>query len=173
MWASVEAVRIIGADFHETVNCDDRPPGCDGVVNDGWTVIDGAVLLRNWYRSYFGERSRFSELMDYEIAVNGRGIPDMDLVETGEALVARLLRRGVAFAWEALHEQYRQLPDVRMTAYISAAPTLVDPDHYTGNVTFCEVRPAWPPYVDPKRLTDEIIIALFTEDCEKPLPGSG
>jgi hypothetical protein len=142
-------------------------------------VLDGAILLTDWYESYYGERARFPETMDYEIAVNGRGIPDYDLVELGEARVSRLLRRGVAFAWAALHEQHRQLPDIRMAARISAAPIwvdlddpddLMDPDGFTGYVTFYAMRSGRPLYTDLVRLTDDVVVALFTEDCGQPLP---
>jgi len=51
-------------------------------------------------------------------------------------------------------------------------PTLVDPDYFTGNVTFCTRRPGQLAYIEPGRLADEIVTALFTEDCEKPLPAS-
>jgi hypothetical protein len=167
---SAGAARIMGSGFLQTVTRNDLVPELQGVVSRGWVVIEHATLLAAWYESYFGERSRFPETMDYEVAVNGRGIPDMDLVEIGEARVSRLLRRGVAFAWAALHEQRNQLPGVGVTAYIFAAPTLVDPDHFTGNVTFCAVRAGQPLYINPAHLTDEIVVSLSTVDCEKPLP---
>lgn len=169
-WVSAEAARIVGSNFLATITQDDLMPEFEAPVSRGWTVVDDAVLLISWYKSYFGERSEFPETIDYEAAVNGRGIPDMDLVDVGRARVFRLLRRGVAFAWAALREQHRQFPEVTMAAYISAAPTFVDPDHFTGNVTFCSVRPGQQLYVDPDRVADEIVVALFTEDCVQPLP---
>jgi hypothetical protein len=169
-WMSSEAARIMGFGFLQTLTQADLIPEFQAPISRGWVVVDGATLLRAWYESYFGERSRFSEIIDYEVAVNGRGIPDIDLIEMGQARVSRLLRRGVAFAWAGLHEQHRQLSDARMAAYISAGPTLVDPEVFTGNVTFCAVRRGQPEYIDPSRLLDEIVIALFTEDCEKALP---
>ncbi|WFE66194.1 hypothetical protein [Micromonospora sp. WMMD714] len=132
--------------------------------------IADATLLKAWYESYYGDRSRFPEVMDYEISVNGRGIPDIDLSDVGEERVVRLLRWGTAFAWAALHEQRIKLPEVAVAAYVSAAPTLVDPDHFTGNVTFCTIYSGQAPYIDPAQLSDEIVVSLSTEDCEKPLP---
>ncbi|MFI9643748.1 hypothetical protein ACIG87_27450 [Micromonospora sp. NPDC051925] len=166
---SAEAAKIMGRGFFQTVGQDDLLPEFQPVLDSGWTVVNGAILLKGWYESYFGERSRFLETIDYEVSVNGRGIPDLDLAEAREARVPMLLRRGVAFAWAALHVQRSQLPDAKMAAYISAAPTLVDPDYFTGNVTFCAQRPGQLPYIEPERLTEEIVAALFTEDCEKPL----
>ncbi|MDX6743537.1 hypothetical protein [Actinocorallia sp. A-T 12471] len=109
--------------------------------------------------------------MDLEISVNGRGIPDLDLLEEGEARAATLLRRGTAFAWAALNVQYRHLPQVRMVAYISASPTLFDPDYFTGNVTFCRLRDGQPPYMDPAGRADEFVVALTADDCIRPLSG--
>ncbi|MEU8001041.1 hypothetical protein AB0B66_07755 [Catellatospora sp. NPDC049111] len=167
---SVRAGRIAGADLVSTVTRDDLVPEWADVVSRGWTVSDRAVLLGAWYMSYHGDRSSFSETMDYEAAVNGRGIPDLDLTVEGQERAAMLLRRGVAFAWAALHEQHRQLPEVEVAAYISSAGTLVDPDHFTGNVTFCAVRPGQPPYIDPAQLTDDIVVSIATGDCVGPLP---
>lgn len=169
-WMSVEASRIVGSDFLQTITRDDLEPFFEKPLSCGWVVIDDAVLLKNWYKSYRGERARFSETLDYEVAVNGRAIPDLDLVEEGEARAARLLRRGVAFGSAALHEQSRQLRDMRLGAYLTAGRTLADSDRFLGNMAFCALRPGCPLYIDPASLTDEIVIALFTEDCEAPLP---
>ncbi|MFI0447477.1 hypothetical protein [Actinomadura sp. 6N118] len=167
---STDASRIVGSDFLRTISRNDLIPDLQGPIDRGWTVSDGATLLRAWRESYFGERGRFSEVIDYEAAVNGRGIPDMDLDAVGEARVVHLLRRGVAFAWAALCKQYREYPGIRMAGYISAAPTLVDPDHFTGNVTFCTMRPDRAAYIDPDRTAGDIVIVLFTEDCKEYLP---
>ncbi|WP_433183576.1 hypothetical protein [Actinoallomurus sp. CA-150999] len=166
---SAEAARIVGSGFLQTVTRGDLFVRYEATLSCGWMVVDDAVLLTSWYENYHGRRARFSEITDYEIAVNGRGTPDDDFLEEGEACVSRLLRRGVAFAWAALYGQHRQVPQVRMAAYVSAAPTLLEPDHFTGNVTFCVMRSGCPLYIDPARLTDEIVIALFTEDCGQPL----
>jgi hypothetical protein len=135
-------------------------------------TIDGAVLLTSWYESYHGERSRLPELLDYEIAVNGRGIPDLDLVEEGEARVFRLLRRGLAFAWAALHQAHMDLPGTTLVSYISASPTLMDPDHFTGNVTFCSTSPGQPAHLDPAHVTTDLVVALSTTDCNHQLPNA-
>jgi hypothetical protein len=168
-WISVGAGGIAGPGVLE-VTRKDLIPELQAVVSRGWGVVDDAILLVAWYEGYFGDRSRFPDVMDYEAAVNGRGIPDIDLIEVGEARVSRLLRRGLAFAWAALHEQRNQLPEVEVAAYVSAAPTLVDPDHFTGNVTFCAERPGWPPYIDPMHSVDEIVVSISTGDCKNPLP---
>lgn len=172
-WISAEAARVVGADFLQSLSLDDFPIEFEGVVHGGWTTIEGAVLLASWHKSYFGSRSRFRELMDYEIAVNGRGIPDLDLSEIGMDRVRHLVRRGAAFAWEALYKQKRQFSDIKLASYISAAPTLVDPDYYTGNVTFCTIRAGQPLYIDQRHAGNDVVVALFTEDCSHRLPERG
>ncbi|MFF4594456.1 hypothetical protein [Amycolatopsis sp. NPDC001319] len=170
-WMSSEAARIAGADLLDVVRQSDVVVELSGVVEQGWVTVDDAHLLEAWYQSYFGNRGRFSAVIDYEAAVNGRGIPDLDLSGTGEPRVSRLLRSGVAFAWAALFRQNTDLPDVRMAAYVSAGPTLFDPEHFTGNVTFCTVPLGQPGYTDPMKLGEEdIVVALFSEDCRRPLP---
>lgn len=47
----------------------------------------------------------------------------------------------------------------------------MNPDQFTGNVTFCAVRAGQPLYIDPAHLTDEIVVSLSTADCEKPFSG--
>ena len=172
-WISAEAARIVGADFLQSLDLGDFPVEFEGAVHGGWAVTDGVTLLASWRKSYFGSRSRFRELIDYEIAVNGRGIPDLDLTEMGVNRVRQLVRRGAAFAWEALYKQRCQLPDIKLASYISAAPTLVDPDYYTGNVTFCTIRAGQPLHIDARSADNEVVVALFTEDCDHPLPKRG
>ncbi|MET7993368.1 hypothetical protein ABZU76_20965 [Amycolatopsis sp. NPDC005232] len=170
---SSEAARMAGSDFFDALRKNDVVVELRGVIERGWITVDGAHLLEAWYRSYFGDRDRFSEVIDYEAAVNGRGIPDLDLTEIGESLVSLLLGRGVAFAWAALHQQNDDLPAVWMAAYISAGPTLFDPDKFTGNVTFCTVPLGRPGYIDALKVTKEdIVVALFSEDCRHPLPAT-
>jgi hypothetical protein len=164
-WLSTEAERIGGAQIVQTLRRHDLTPELDAVVRHGWRVIDEAVLLSAWYESYHGDRSTFPQVMDYEVAVNGRAIPDLDLAEDRHVRVPALLRRGMAFAWRALHAQHNQFPDIAMSAYISVSPTLFDPDYFTGNVTFTAVRPGERPYIDRAFLSAEIVAAIRTADC--------
>ncbi|EEP71891.1 hypothetical protein MCAG_02218 [Micromonospora sp. ATCC 39149] len=154
-----------GAHILETLRRHDLTPELDTVVRHGWRIIDGAVLLASWYESYHGDRLTFSEAMDYEVAVNGRGIPDLDLTEDRYVRVPRLLRRGMAFAWSALRMQHSQFPDIEVSAYVSISPTLFDPDYFTGNVTFCAMRYGERPYIAQELVNDEIVAAIFTKDC--------
>lgn len=164
-WLSAEAEMVGGTHILGTLSRHELTPELDVVVRQGWRIVDGAVLLSSWYESYHGDRSTFSETMDYEVAVNGRGIPDLDLTEDRYVRVPRLLRRGMAFAWSALHVQHSQFPDIEMSAYVSVSPTLFDAEYFTGNVTFCSVRHGERPYIDRELLKDEIVAAIFTRDC--------
>jgi hypothetical protein len=166
---SDRSVRLLGQNFLSTLSMGDLCPIYTPVLDRGWTIVGDAVLLASWHESYHGDRARFPTTLDYEISVNGRAIPDLDLLEEGETRAASLLRRGTAFAWAALHKQHRQLPEVDMMAYVSAAPTLFDPDYFTGNVTFCRLRPGRPLYIDPASRATEFVISLVTGDCVAPL----
>ncbi|WP_199510608.1 hypothetical protein [Nucisporomicrobium flavum] len=164
-WLSAEAEAVGGTHVLSTLRRHDLTPELDAVVKQGWRVVGGAVLLSAWYDSYHGDRSTFPHVMDHEVAVNGRGIPDLDLTEAQRERVPALLRRGIAFSWSALHVQHQQLPDVEMSAYVSVSPALFDADYFTGNVTFCAVRHGERSYIAREFLKDEIVVAIFTRDC--------
>lgn len=140
------------------------------VIDEGWVRDDGAILLAAFRASYFGERSTFRTIGDYELAVNGRGIPDLDLETQGPERVPLLMRRGCAFAWTALHTACSVMPESPMMARISAAPVLMDPDTFTGHVSFISCRFADAMGWD--RITDRsgIQIVLSSEECARPLP---
>lgn len=118
------------------------------VFDDSWFELDGAVLLRGWHASYHGDRARFTDTTGYELAVNGRGIPEWGLPEEGEARIEGLRSRGVAFAEAALKKAETDLPHVEVVAYVYFSVILFEGDRRTGSVTFCAARPGDPPYVD-------------------------
>ncbi|WP_405160315.1 hypothetical protein OG203_28315 [Nocardia sp. NBC_01499] len=172
---SSEAIRIAGPDLLDTITEADLLSDLRAVAEGGWLILDDTVLLRRWYASYHGDRGHRNAI-DYEIAVNGRGVPDFDIADSGEACVPLLLRRGAAFAWSALHKAHHELPEVRLAAYISVSPMLVDidplrfdTDHHTGTMTFCALGPDRRLHIDPAQATD-CVVAIFSEDCAEPLP---
>ncbi|GAA0965487.1 hypothetical protein [Actinocorallia libanotica] len=166
---SESTIQLLGRNFLRTLRKADLCPHYGPVLERSWMVIDDAVVLTGWYESYHGDRAKFPATTDYEIAVNGRGIPDADLLQEGRELATTLLRRGAAFAWAALHEQHRRLPEMCMAAFVSATPTLYDPNVFTGNVTFCRLHPGKPPYTDPARTPAELVLPLTTNDCTVPM----
>lgn len=133
---SRDAQEILGRDFLQTVHSSDMPSLFRETVHRGWTVEGDALLLTSFREAYFGERSKFSTASDYETAVNGRGVPDLDIEAVGRERIRLLMCRGVAFAWNALHSVNLLFPGRLVTARISSAPIIMDPDTYTGYVTF-------------------------------------
>lgn len=146
---------------------EDLYPGYQTVVADGWlTQEDGAVLLRAFREGYHGDRASFQYVEDYEAAVNGRAIPDLDLPQTAALRVPLLARRGLAFAWQALCVLNTQLPGTQAVGYVSIAPVLFDPQVVVGSVTFCSLRDAQPPYRDRMLLDPhEIVFAVDSDEC--------
>jgi hypothetical protein len=118
------------------------------VFDDSWFELDGAVLLKGWHANYHGNRARFVDTTGYELAVNGRGIPEWGLAQEGQARVDQLRSRGVAFAEAALKKAETDLPHVEVVGYVYFSVILFEEDRRTGNVTFCAVRPGDPPYGD-------------------------
>ena len=149
---------------------DDLLPGYRAVVNGGWEIDDGAVLLRRFHKSYHGDRERFHDVTSYESAVNSRGIHDQDLELATEPLTRRLMARGLAFAWAALAEANRTLPDVSLTAYVYVQPTLYDPAIVTGFVGFSSPHEGELPYLDVEQMETGVFVSLESADCEVPLP---
>ncbi|RJL35857.1 hypothetical protein [Bailinhaonella thermotolerans] len=169
MMISSRASELVGEDVIRTLSSDDVPPGLRTVIDEGWRVVDGAVVLSAFHKSYHGDRARFTSVHGYEFAVNGRGIPDDDIRATEIAGIARLMRRGIAFAWEALHRARTQVPGVEVFGYVSVAPVIMDPEDHTGNVTFSTpTRPGIPDL----QVTESqgIIAALTADECRLPLP---
>jgi hypothetical protein len=176
-WMSTEAVRLAGGDVLDSVTDADLTPDLPDVTARSWTVLDDVLVLRSRYESYLGDRGDRPAFV-YESAVNGRGIYDLDLVDRSATSVPILLRRGLAFAWAALHHANHELPGNSLAAYVSVAPmadldgsALVwNTDHYTANGTFVTRRPGQPPYIDPQTVGDYVIVELLAEDCAQPFP---
>jgi hypothetical protein len=74
--------------------------------------LGGALLLGALRCSYSGRRSLFTDVTSYEAAVDGRGVPDMDLPYRGPRRVDMLIRRSYSFACEAL-SQLSRIPEPR------------------------------------------------------------
>ena len=167
---SADALKVLGSDFLQGIRTSDMYSPLRAVVDEGWEMEGDAALLVGFRESYFGERSRFSTTGGYETAVNGRGIPDLDIAELGEECIHRLMRRGTSFAWEALYAANMLLPGISLISRISAAPILMDPDYFTGYVTFCSSRFSDDAGIGVAIGQSGIQILISSEDCIKPLP---
>ncbi|WP_331755935.1 hypothetical protein [Streptomyces anulatus] len=167
---SPSAQEILGKDFLNTVNASDRCDSLCEVVATGWVLDEGATLLSAFRESYVGDRASFSGIGSYEAAVNGRGIPDLDLTGTGDEQIRMLMRRGTAFAWDALHATSVLPWAPPLLARISAAPVLMDPDTWTGYGTFFSSQFEGDLGLDANADLPGIQIVLSSIDCANPLP---
>ncbi|MCP2342140.1 hypothetical protein [Actinomadura rupiterrae] len=138
------------------------------VIEAGWVLDDGAALLVAYRRSYFGRRP--AEAVDWELAVNGRGIPDGDITACGDERIRLLMRRGMAFAWEALHALGTSAPGHPMIARVSASEVLSEPGAFTGYVSFFSAEFADAMGVGRGGEGDGVLVYLTSEECTQPLP---
>jgi hypothetical protein len=150
----------------------DIPELFQAAISEGWVVDEtGAYLLKLFLRGFFGSRDSFTDLTGYEAAVNGRGVPDLDLAEEGASRVQVLARRAYAFAWMALFSLRDIRDHAEVSAYISVGPTLMDENLYTASVTFCASHDGEHPYIaDMDKLTMNAVLTLDSKECYKPLP---
>jgi hypothetical protein len=148
----------------------DLPHGFAEVIDQGWMVDTGAVLLKRFYDSYHGDLDRFSDIVGYEIAVNGRAIPDMDLDPASFNAIRVLFRRGVSFAWEALNKLQEAELAHDVAAYVTVTPTLFDPEQFTGSVTFCSIGRTSTPYMDPESDSGSLVVSLDSSESRGALP---
>jgi hypothetical protein len=139
------------------------------VIEDGWVLDDGAALLVAFRRSYFGSRS--AEAVDWELAVNGRGIPDDDITVYADERIRLLMRRGVAFAWEALRALGESIPGHPMIARVSTGEVMTSPGEFTGYVSFFSAAFADAMCVGRWNEGDGVLVYLFSDECTEPLPG--
>lgn len=163
---SSEAKCLFGLDFIRAAEASDVYPSLQYVIDSGWVSDGGAILLAAFRDSYFGERSAFTDTGSYELAVNGRGIPDLDIVVQGVERIRVLMRRGVAFGRAALScANLANVSDAPVLARVSVAPTLMDQELFTGYVTFFSSRFARGLGAGPDSRLPGIQVVLSSEDC--------
>ncbi|MEU8347097.1 hypothetical protein AB0C74_35815 [Spirillospora sp. NPDC048832] len=167
---SPDAELALGSDFLRHLRAADIYPALRAVVRRGWVADEGATLLSAFRDSYFGDRSAFSTVGEYEAAVNGRGIPEDGIESSGLEGTWQLMRRGTAFAWSALHAAKTSCRGAALISRISVSPTLYDPDVVTGYVTFFAADFADALGVRPLGEGQGIQILLESADCLEPLP---
>lgn len=171
-WINEQAAHLDADWMLTSLVADDVPGDLLRVIGEGWAERDGAHVLVAWHDSYYGSRDRFRSARAYESSVNGRAIPDSDLLTAESGARESLLRRGMAFGWTALRQQSIDLPGLVMISEVSLAPMLFDAATWTGNVTFytAESSVDWPSeYLSGG---DEVVVLLRTEECLAPLRAS-
>jgi hypothetical protein len=156
------------------VSRDDIPSQFRAVATGGWTQdTDGALLLGALHRSYSGRRSLFTDVTSYEAAVNGRGVPDMDLPDHGPRRVDMLIRRSYSFACEALSQLSRIPEPPLVTAFISIAKTWTEDPVFVGTVTFWARHEGENPYFEVSDTDpDNATMSLELADCDVRGPAS-
>lgn len=136
----------------------------------GWVRDEEGAWLLEYFRSrHFASRSTFADTASYEASVNGRGIPDVDLPDSGTLRAVKLSRRGYAFAQAALRS-LSSIPGhpATMKAYIliCSAGGCSNSDRYVGTVTFASSRRGQADYLDDvEEITDCAVLVLDMSDC--------
>jgi hypothetical protein len=140
------------------------------VVQGGWTVENGAHLLTALYSNYSGAgQSDFGDVIHYEATVNGRGMMDYDLPDSGPARSMSLLDRSLSYACTALLAASVSSP-FPVLAYISLSEGGLDDDLLTAHVTFCSRRLGLSPYVqDMDSYTHEALMEISQHDASAML----
>jgi hypothetical protein len=133
------------------------------VAGRGWTVgSDGAVLLTELTEGTVGS---FFDVVQEETSVNGRGMTDYDLPESGQSREEQLLRRCLAYSFACLESAADQFGKNSVCAYVSLSMGGLDDDVLTANVTFSSHHPGLPPYVeDIESYSREALLEIQLED---------
>ncbi|MET7730913.1 hypothetical protein ABZT02_06055 [Streptomyces sp. NPDC005402] len=148
------------------------------VVQGGWTVENGAHVLTALYSNYSGAvQSEFGDVVHFEATVNGRGMMDYDLPDSGPERLKSLLDRSLAYACTALLAAPVSGP-WPVLGYISLSEGGIDDNLLTAHVTFCTRRVGLPPFVqDMDSYTHEALMEISQRDAPAMLarnsPSSG
>jgi hypothetical protein len=142
---------------------EDIPPIFLEVVNEGWSyTANGARVLTGLIPDV---ASSYFDLLQEETSINGRGMTDYDLPQTGSARTVTLLRRCFSYAFACLREAEKAFGDQGVRAYVSLSLGGVNEDMMTANVTFCTPHPSVPPYIrELERVQNEAVAELALGD---------
>ena len=145
----------------------DVPFPFQGILREGWcTTENGARVLRTLWQGYNGRISEFSDIVHFEVFINGRGMTDYDLPEQESERIPPLLRRSVAYACAGLRNSQRD-SEVQMKSYISLSLGGLDDRTLTAHVTFCGEHAGVPPYIDDVHaFQSEALMEVSPGDCE-------
>ena len=148
-------------------SCSSAPQLLEELTTPGWTIEEGgAHLLTASLSGYHGSRSSFNDTTGYEASVNGTGIPDWDIKETGTEFERELLIRAISYARSALRKLQEAEPESDMTAIISLSKTSPEVARTTAHVTFVLPRADESRYIDDvEKYTGEAILIFTGSDC--------
>jgi hypothetical protein len=151
----------------------DLPEPFRRATSEGWLRDEhGAWLLKYFLETYSSSPAAFADVTGYEAAVNGRGVPDIDLTSDGLDRARDLAKRAYAFARVALYRLSRVPGHPLAAAYVSISSLEMDGDEiYTGSITFTTPHEGEPRYVDNvEELTSNAVLMVDISDCIEPLP---
>ncbi|MFF1764060.1 hypothetical protein [Streptomyces sp. NPDC058249] len=153
---------------------DDIPAAFRAIVAEGWIVDEcGAQLLKSLRSGYSGATcDEAGDVVHFEATVNGRGMMDYDLPQSGPDRQNQLMRRSLAYACAALQAAPAN-HEWPVLGYVSLSEGGLDDDLQTAHVTFCSSRPSVPRYVeDLDAYTQEALLEVSREDAAALLSGS-
>ncbi|WP_393084858.1 hypothetical protein [Streptomyces sp. LN704] len=150
----------------------DIPPPFRDIAGRGWTMgSEGAVLLTELAEGTVGS---FFDVIQEETSVNGRGMTDYDLPESGHDREERLLRRCLAYSFACLESAAGQFGENSVSAYVSLSMGGLDDDVLTANVTFSSRHPGLAPYVeDIESYANEALLEIRRGDYSATTGVSG
>ncbi|MEV5531429.1 hypothetical protein [Streptomyces prunicolor] len=166
------------SEFLETVERiaqeEDVPDSFRAIVRAGWTTEGDAQLLTAPFSGFSGTPlTEFDEAIHYEATVNGRGMMDYDLPESGPERLKTLLRRSLGYACTAL----LAAPESHLRpvlGYISLSEGGLEDNLLTAHVTFCSARPGLPRYVDDMdSYKHEALLEVSQDDTKALSRGPG
>lgn len=145
---------------------EDAPEPFQAIARGGWTIDGDAHLLTALRSGYSGAgRMDFQDVIHYEATVNGCGMTDYDLPDSGAERRETLLRRSLGYACAAL----RAVPEGQkwpVLGYVSLSEGGLEDNLLTARVTFCSAHPDLPPYVnDVDSYTQEALLEIAQEDA--------
>ncbi|WP_245679339.1 hypothetical protein [Actinomadura hibisca] len=89
----------------------------------------------------------------------------------GDERIRLLMRRGVAFAREALRVLGASIPGHPVIVRVSTGEVATSPGQFTGYVTFFSAAFADAMRVGRAEEGDGVLVHLFSEECTGPFPG--
>jgi len=153
---------------------EDVPDPFRAIIRAGWVAEGDAQLLTALFSGYSGTPlTEFDDVIHYEATVNGRGMMDYDLPESGPERRKTLLRRCLGYTCTAL----LAVPESHLwpvSGYISLSEGGLEDDLLTAHVTFCSARPGLPRYVDDmESYKHEALLEVSQDDAKALLKKSG
>jgi hypothetical protein len=161
---------LVGTELPQ-VHLDDVPAAYRAIAEEGWIVgRHGAYLLAALGEGYHGfSAAQFDDIVHLEASVNGRGMMDYDLPDSGPERLYPLLRRSIAYACLVLKLAPAD-DEHKILGYVSLSEGGMSDDVLTAHVTFCTRRSGVPPYINNVQdYAEESLLELCRDDAVRML----